>query len=330
MQPDRDPAGAGPLFTRPALDRFATSTCGVPYVVALDGGAPGPHVVLSALVHGNELCGADALCRLIDARLRPVRGRLSLAFANVAAYRSFDPDRPFAARFLDEDMNRLWRDDLLDQAARSREHARAKALRPLLASADALLDLHSTATKSPPMLLCGRTEKARRLARALGFPADVVADSGHEAGPRLIEFGAFARGDRTPVALLVECGQHFDPAARDVALESALRFLRTVGLLDAWPSWAKPPSLDKAPRLIDVTHAVTIRTDRFVFVRPLDSLERIARAGTLIAYDGGVPITTPYDDCVAVMPSASPTRGETAVRLGRIAPFDRDGAPDAP
>ncbi len=324
MQPDRDSPGVGPLFVRPALERFASSPSGVPYVVARDSGVPGPNIVLSALVHGNELCGADALCRLIEADIQPVRGRLSFVFANVAAYQSFDPAQPFASRYLDEDMNRLWRDDVLDQPARSREHARAKALRPLFAGADALLDLHSTASDSPPMLLCGRTEKARRLARALGIPADIVADAGHAAGPRLIEFGAFARENQTPTALLIECGQHFDPASRGVALECALRFLREIGVLEAWPSWAEPPSAAKAQRLLEVSHAVTIKTDRFAFVRSLGAFERIAHAGTLIAYDGGTPVTTPYHDCIAVMPSLSPTRGETAVRLARALPFDRD------
>ncbi len=326
MPSDRDPGGAAPVYARPDLDGLAGPIDGLPYVVERESGRPGPHVVLSALVHGNELCGAHALCRLIEADLRPARGHLSLAFVNVAAYQSFDPGQPFASRYLDEDLNRVWRDDVLDLAIRSREHARAKALRPLFARADALLDLHSTASESPPMMLCGRTAKARRLARALGFPAEVVADAGHAAGPRLIEFGAFADDNAAPVALLVECGQHFDPASRDVALESALRFLRALGVLDAWPAWAKPPSAECAQRLLDVTHPITIGSDRFVFVRPLRALERISAAGTLIAYDGDVPITTPYDDCVAVMPNLSPRRGETAVRLACSVPFGHDRA----
>jgi hypothetical protein len=44
----------------------------------------------------------------------------------------------------------------------------------------------------------------------------------------------------------------------------------------------------------------------------------VPRAGTVIATDGPKPIRTPYDDCVLVMPTATPRRGQTAVRLGRF------------
>lgn len=231
MSSDRATIGAGQVYERPALDRFAATESGIPFVVVRDSGRPGPHVVISALVHGNELCGAAALCRLIDAGLVPTRGRLSMAFANVVAYQTFEPARPFAARYLDEDFNRLWSEQILALPDRSREHARAKALSPLFAGADFLLDLHSTAGESPPMLLCGRTAKNRRLAQTLGFPADVIADAGHASGLRLIEYGAFGQERSTATALLIECGQHFDPAARDVALECALRFLVAVGAI---------------------------------------------------------------------------------------------------
>ena len=329
MPSDHDLIGPGPNFTRPNLGRFAGPASGIPYVVSRDSGQPGPHVVISALTHGNELCGADALCRLIEADIRPGRGRLSFAFVNVMAYESFEPSHPFTSRYLDEDLNRLWGDETLNQPDRSREHARAKALHPLFASADALLDLHSTAMESPPMLLCGRTAKSRRLARALGFPSDVIADSGHASGPRLIDCGPFGRDDEAATALLIECGQHFDPAARSVALESTLRFLHAVGTLDSWPPWATPTYPASAQRLLDVTQAITIETDRFTFVRPIHSLELIPRAGTVIAHDGGAPIATTYDDCIAVMPSLSPLRGETAIRLARALPIDHDDELDA-
>ena len=47
-------------------------------------------------------------------------------------------------------------------------------------------------------------------------------------------------------------------------------------------------------------------------------LDVIAKEGTVIAYDGERPVTTPYDNCVLIMPSKRLTRGLTAVRLGRF------------
>ena len=44
----------------------------------------------------------------------------------------------------------------------------------------------------------------------------------------------------------------------------------------------------------------------------------IPRRNTLIALDGPTEVRTPHDDCLLVMPSLRPSRGHTAVRLGRF------------
>ena len=71
-------------------------------------------------------------------------------------------------------------------------------------------------------------------------------------------------------------------------------------------------------RFVQVTHAVTIKTERFEFAQRYTGMETIERAGTVIGHDGGEPVTTPYDHCILVMPA--PLRyvrpGLTAVRLG--------------
>lgn len=38
----------------------------------------------------------------------------------------------------------------------------------------------------------------------------------------------------------------------------------------------------------------------------------------MIAHDGDEPVTTPYDDCILIMPSRRLAVGQTAVRLGRV------------
>ena len=66
----------------PDLSGWAASPTGVPYVHERASGVPGPEVLLTALVHGNEYAGALAL----DAFLRSgVAPRVSA--------RSSDPSR---------------------------------------------------------------------------------------------------------------------------------------------------------------------------------------------------------------------------------------------
>ncbi|HZT51408.1 MAG TPA: succinylglutamate desuccinylase/aspartoacylase family protein, partial [Stellaceae bacterium] len=279
-----------------------------------------PHVALCALMHGNEICGAYALNQLLSFRIRPHCGRLSYVFCNVEAYRRFDPANPNASRYIDEDMNRVWDPATLDGRRRSTELARARALRPLFDSADYLLDLHSMQAGGAPLILAGMAEKSVALARRIRAPEVIVRDRGHAAGTRLRDYGAFADPASPKAALLVECGQHWEENAEEVATVSCYRFLAACGLL---PADAGRQILDIAAppqRVIEVTEAVTVASDDFRFAAPYCGLEVIPKAGTEIARDGGRTVLTPYDDCVLVMPSPQTVRGHTAVRLGRYAP----------
>ncbi len=314
---------APPIELRaPDIARWRAGNTGVAYVHGFAGPRPGPHALVTGLVHGNEICGAIALDRLLDdlsgGRLRPARGRLTLAFVNVAAYERFDPANPTAARYVDEDFNRLWSPDVLDGPRRSVELARARELRPVVDSADLLLDIHSLQQGEEAVLLSGPLDKGWSLARRVGCPATVVADRGHAAGTRLRDYGAFADPGSAKAALLAECGQHWRAGTDAVALETAVRFLAAAGTIE--PAAAKAYGADgptQPQRLIEVSEAVTVRSDDFAFVAPYRGFEVIAKAGTVIARDGRRAVRTPYDDCVLVMPSLRLKKGQTAVRLGR-------------
>jgi predicted deacylase len=301
----------------PDVAAYAAGNTGIPYVTTIDSGRPGPNVLVNAITHGNELCGAVALDRLFRDGVRPAAGKLTLSFANVAAYRRFDPANPAASRFVDEDFNRLWDEATLDGPRRSAELERARALRPLVAAADRLLDLHSMQQASAPLMLAGLTDKSLALARRVGVPAVIVRDAGHAAGRRMRDYGDFADPASPKSALLVECGQHWEESAAAVAIETSLRFLAACGVLPM----AEAARILGAPappqRVVTVTEAVTIASDDFAFAGDYRGLEVIARAGTVIASDGGREIRTPYEDCVLIMPSRHLLRGQTAVRLGR-------------
>ena len=179
----------------PDLLRWRPGNAGLAGFWRFDGPEPGPNVVIVALVHGNEICGAVALSRLLQSGPAPLRGTLTAGFANLDAFDRSDPAQPPASRYVDEDMNRLWDAELLDGPRQSSELARARAMRPVIDGADALLDLHSMLWPSEPLLLCGPTARGRALATAIGTPNLVVADTGHASGRRLIDYAPFVSQD---------------------------------------------------------------------------------------------------------------------------------------
>src|SRR5437868_11813842 len=120
----------------PDIQPHRASNTGTDWVHTFDSGVPGPHVLVNALTHGNEICGAIVVDRLLREQVRPVRGKLTLAFANVDAFSRFDPKNPYATRFVDEDFNRVWTPQVLDSSRDSTELRRARALRPFVEQAD--------------------------------------------------------------------------------------------------------------------------------------------------------------------------------------------------
>ena len=320
-------AGAPPVELRPpSIERWRDGGTGVDWVHALDTGRPGPRVMVQALTHGNEICGAIALDWLLQQMQqgwRPARGRLILAFANVEAYHRFDPAQPFASRCVDEDLNRVWADEVLLGARDSAELRRARELRPFVDASELLLDIHSMSEPCAPLMVCGTQDKNAHYARDLGMPEVLLIDTGHPAGLRMVERGDFGDPMAPHRALLIECGQHWERAAADVALDALVRFLGLAGLAEAhWVQQHQRMPLPARQRLVRVTEAVVARSTDFRFLVPTVGLAVVAKAGTPIAQDGDHVFTTPYDDAVLVMPGTHNLKpGGTAVRLGRFEPI---------
>ena len=303
----------------PDIAAYRSGNTGVDYVHALDSGRSGPTVMVQALTHGNEFSGAIALDFLFREKVSPVKGALTLAFANVAAFARFDFADPDRSRYIDEDYNRVWADAVLGGPRDSAELRRARELRPFVDAADYLLDLHTMTEPCRPIMVCGMLDKGAEFARRVGVPADLLIDTGHPAGLRMRDRGGFGDPASPRNALLIEAGQHWEKSSVDVAIDTTLRFLRVTGVAD--DSFVNPRLRSKPPakqRVVRVTEPVVARSTEFRFAKPWQGLEVIKQAGTLLATDGDKTWRTPYDDCVLVMPSTAHVKpGNTMLRLGR-------------
>jgi predicted deacylase len=298
------------------LSAYRAGNTGVDYVFSFDSGRAGPHVVINGLTHGNEPCGAAAVTRLLDDGVRPERGRLTLSLANVRAYEAQDDDNPYGRRFVDENLNRVWRDAALDGAARGWEYERARALRPIFATADRLLDVHSTPYDPVPFwVTTTRLPKQSALARALRQPRTEIATTpavlDHDG---LSRYGRFGDPADPAVALTVECGLFFARDSAAVAHATALRLLAQTGVIArAEPAWR-----EAGPRRrVTMVEGVVSRTGRIDFGFAPSTFETFAK-GAICAWDGDDPIRAPFDGACPIWTVQRIVPGGLAFVFARI------------
>lgn len=296
------------------LSAYRQGNVGIDYVHRFESGKPGPHVLINALTHGNEICGMVAATHLLDAGVRPLIGTLTISFANVAAYESFDQARPFESRQLVHNLNRIWSAAELDGADESPELLRARALRPVVAAADHILDIHSTSQDVEPFWVYPAYARNAQAAVAMGTPpVHLVMPSGLGSGTPLIQHGRHGQAQGDGVALVVECGQHFLQSAADMATGVALDFLAHFGLVAPRASRPASPAVQRRYELLETC---MVRTPDFQFTRPLLGFEVFAK-DELIATDGTHEIRALCDDCTVMMPTREPIVGREAVYLTR-------------
>jgi len=297
------------------LSAYRAGNTGIPYVHRFDSGKPGPHVLVNALTHGNEICGMVAATHLLDTGVRPRIGTLTVSFANVEAYEAFDREKPFDNRQLVHNLNRIWSPEWLEGEEDSPELRRARELRPVVAAADHILDIHSTSQDVEPFWVYPAFERNAQLALAIGRPAvHLVMPDGLGSGTPVIQHGrhGLAAGD-AGAALVAECGQHFLQSSADLAVQVTLDFLAQFGVIEARPPRERAPQ-----RRYQLLQTYVVRTPDFRFTRPVVGFETFA-AGDLIATDGGQEIRAP-EDCTILMPTRQPIVGREGVYLARRLP----------
>ncbi|MGE8657060.1 MAG: succinylglutamate desuccinylase [Achromobacter sp.] len=294
------------------LSAYRQGNTGIDYVHRFESGKPGPHVLINALTHGNEICGMVAATHLLDSGVRPKIGTLTVSFANMEAYNAFDIDNPYENRQLVHNLNRIWSPQWLDGDEQSPELRRARELRPVLDAADYVLDIHSTRAPVQPFWVYPEMDRNTALAAAVGAPAvQLVMPAGRFPGTGVLNYGR--HGDPASDsggALVVECGQHFAQSAATLATDVTLRFLAHLGLIDA-PATRAPATPAQPFRLLQV-HMV--KSEDFTFTRPLLGFE-VFDKGELIALNAGEEIRSPCDNCTIFMPTRMPIVGREAVYL---------------
>ncbi|MDQ6639405.1 MAG: succinylglutamate desuccinylase/aspartoacylase family protein, partial [Pseudomonadota bacterium] len=286
----------------------------------------GTRLVVLGAVHGDETCGTRAIERVV-AELDA--GTLALAAGRVTFVPVTNP-LAYAARRRagDRNLNRK-----LQPATTPREHEDhvANWLCPLLAANEVLLDLHSFRAPGTPFVFLGPADNAgalepfaqaareealalrlgvgravdgwlatyasgiaRRRELAASFPGAVL-DLDPAYGIGTTEYMRSVGG----CAVTLECGQHEDPEAVEVAYRAIVNTLAHLRLIDA----ADPaPATDmESLHLSEVVDKVDAGD---TFARPWQGFERVAAGERIGTRHDGTAVVAPFDG-VIVFPNAA-------------------------
>jgi predicted deacylase len=277
---------------------------------------PGPRLLVLGAVHGNEIAGTLGIQRIVaeldQGALRIARGCVSFVpVTNPLAHE-------LGRRMGDRNLNRNLRPTAVPQDFEDRI---ANVLCPLLDAHDGLLDLHSFQGQGEAFVMIGPEDNTgalepfaqaadeARLARHLGVRRIVDGWlSVYEAGvarrrARAQRIGTALDADpnygvgtteymraRGGWAMTLECGQHDDPAAPEVAYQ-AIR--QALALLQMAAIPLAPARTDhEVLRLVEVTDRLHVE-DRFV--KAWASFDPV-RAGEPVAvrHDGHI-VAAPAD-----------------------------------
>ena len=298
----------------------------------------GPRIIIIGAVHGNETCGPRAIDRAMRAidtqRVEIVAGAVTfVAVANPLAYAR-------GQRSGDRNLNRCLYPT--GQPLDFEDHV-ANWLCPLLAGHDVLLDLHSFQAQGEPFVMMGPHDNAgplqafalakyeRTLALHLGvrrFVDGWLDTYAKGVERRLREAGGVERlqvnvryGVGTTeymrsgggYALTLECGQHDDAAAPEVAYRAILNALSFLGITNA----PKPaPTAAAETQILSLYDVVDKRHDDDAFSRAWASFDRVAKGEVIgVRHDGG--LVAADRDGFIVFPDTKGRGGEEWFYLAR-------------
>ena len=283
------------------------------------GLAPGPRLLVTAAVHGNETCGTRAITTLLaefDAGSRAIsRGSVTFVpVTNPLAYR-------LGQRAGERNLNRNMAPSAIAQDFEDRI---ANVLCPLLAAHDVLLDLHSFHTGGAPFVMIGPQNNRGSLEPFSHAEAEFQLAL-HTGPHRIVEgwLDTYSRGIQKRMAksaqggsraqtlvinpnygvgtteymrsrggygVTLECGQHDDPQAVGVARHAILQTLALLGMT-ALPLIAEP-NVREILRLVDVTDRDNAGD---AFIREWRSFDAVKRGDVIGTRHGGEAVMAPSD-----------------------------------
>lgn len=258
-------------------------------VIELNGALPGPTVTILAGVHGNELPGIKAMLELLGNLPKITRGRLFLLFGNPRAIEA-------NVRQTEQNLNRLFLDDLPANIQSSYEYQRAQMIKKYLNQSDICLDLHASSTPGSPIFAITE-EPAFELTSQLPVSSIVSNIDPFEPGST-----DGYMNNRGKWGICVECGYLADMGAAELATETIWSLLRGLSMITEG-NLVRAGGIKQTQ--FRVTDIYKNKQTNFTLQRDFNDFERV-EAGELIGRDGETEIAfeRPFHVLFAVNRSA--------------------------
>lgn len=273
-------------------------------ITIYDSQKKGPTIVIMGGVHGNEVCGVEAIHWLRNdffIKTPIVQGRCITIIANEHAIQN-------AVRYVKKDMNRIFSKKTLNLAEDSYEYTRAREIISFLEEADYMLDIHSTSSPSVPMTCNANTDRHIALAKTLPVNFITTGWTGSTTGIASDECVDNSGG----IGITVECGEHSSKKALQTAKDCIVTFLRTLKVLGD----TKEFTTDSLPEHVTLVKTIYANTDHFNFTLPLVESFVLVSKHQLFAKDGEKMIYAD-DDYYLVQPAKNIKKGDEACYLAK-------------
>ena len=263
----------------------------------------GVTLVVVGGVHGNEPTGVIAAQRVLGALNEEYPsafdGQLIALRGNIPALTHEDPE----TRYIEHDLNRLFTDEQIAlPASTSPEHEQMQellaALRAIRAHSERMIviDLHTTSSDMPPVVVVEDSIPARRLARKMPLPMYLGLEE--ELSGLLMDRVTSELGS---VSMVVEGGQHKDENAVDVHEAVIWAMLDATGIL---PFRALYREIDpkqtlrqaagtEIGKIYDIRYRYAINHPSFEIQPGILSGNKIKRDVTIVATESDRAITSP-------------------------------------
>ena len=264
---------------------------------------PGKHLVVLGAIHGDEICGPEAIIRMIDALDKNMfeLKQGSVTFVPVCNPKAYALNQ----RFVDRNLNRsLYPRDVTVNY----EDKIGNRLCKLLEGADALLDIHSYQSQGGPFCFLGNSsEEEIEFCKSLGISdyiygwSEAFSKNNKLEDPRegmgTTEYTRLKGG----IATTLECGHHTNSDNARIgyrAIINAMTFLKLIDNPSQFEQNSRKHSCFKIDRLF-------VKEKPGTFVKQWKHLDKVCQGEVIAIYEDGEKVMAPGDGAI-VLPKYHP------------------------